>query len=94
VALLQLREDGIAVDPHLLPGWVERAFPIQWPERLMHLRFEANPRRIELAVEKGDELTLAVAGGLRVSLGPASALCCKAMGRDGAIGKRSGDDHP
>ncbi len=63
VAGLQLREDGIAVDPHLLPGWVEMAFPIQWRERLVHLRFEANPRRIELVVEKGDELTLGVAGG-------------------------------
>jgi kojibiose phosphorylase len=26
VAGLQLREDGIAVDPHLLPGWVEMGF--------------------------------------------------------------------
>jgi trehalose/maltose hydrolase-like predicted phosphorylase len=63
VAGLQLREDGIVVDPHLLPGWVEMVFPVQWRERLVHLRFEANPRRIELAVEKGDELTLRVAGG-------------------------------
>jgi kojibiose phosphorylase len=63
VAGLQLREDGIAVDPHLLPGWVQMAFPVQWRERLLHLRFEADPRLIEVAVEKGDELTLAVVGG-------------------------------
>ncbi len=60
---LQLREDGIVVDPHLLPGWVKMAFPVQWRERLVRLRFEANPRRIEVAVESGDELTVAVIGG-------------------------------
>jgi kojibiose phosphorylase len=60
---LQLREDGIAVDPHLLQGWVKMAFPVQWRERLVRLRFEANPRRIEVAVERGGELTVAVVGG-------------------------------
>jgi trehalose/maltose hydrolase-like predicted phosphorylase len=43
VAGLELREDGIAVDPHLLPGWTEMAFPMQWRERLVRLRFEADP---------------------------------------------------
>ena len=60
---LQLQETGIAVDPHLLPGWAELAFPVQWRGRLLRLRFEADPRRIEVAVEKGDELTVAVIEG-------------------------------
>jgi kojibiose phosphorylase len=60
---LRLREDGIAVDPHLLPGWSELAFTVQWPGRLLRLRFEADPRRIEVAVEKGDELAAAVIEG-------------------------------
>ena len=60
---LQVREDGIAIDPHLLPGWAELAFPVQWRGRLLRLRFEADPRRIEVAVEKGDELTVAVIEG-------------------------------
>ena len=60
---LQSQETGIAVDPHLLPGWVELAFPVQWRGRLLHLHFEAYPRRIEVAVEKGDELTVAVSKG-------------------------------
>ncbi|HEX5999460.1 MAG TPA: glycosyl hydrolase family 65 protein [Hyphomicrobiaceae bacterium] len=60
---LQMREDGIAVDPHLLPGWAELAFPVQWQGRLLRLRFAADPRRIEVAVEKGDELAVAVIGG-------------------------------
>jgi kojibiose phosphorylase len=60
---LQVQEGGIAVDPHLLPGWAELAFPVQWRGRLVRLRFEADPRRIEVAVEKGDELAVAVIGG-------------------------------
>jgi kojibiose phosphorylase len=60
---LQLREDGIAVGPHLFPGWAELAFPAQWRGRLLRLRFEADPMRIEVAVEKGDELTVAVIDG-------------------------------
>jgi kojibiose phosphorylase len=60
---LQMREDGIAVDPRLLPGWAELAFPVQWRGRLLRLRFAGDPRRIEVAVEKGDELAVAVIDG-------------------------------
>jgi kojibiose phosphorylase len=79
---LQVREDGIAIDPHLLPGWAELAFPVRWRGRLLRLRFEADPRRIEVAVEKGGELTVAVIEG------PA----CRARGgqRFAVQGDRSG----
>jgi kojibiose phosphorylase len=60
---LQTRENGISVDPHLLPGWAEMVFPVQWRGRLLRLHLEADPRRIEVAVETGDELTLAVVQG-------------------------------
>jgi kojibiose phosphorylase len=60
---LRMREDGIAVDPHLLPGWAELSFPVQWRGRRLRLRFEADPRRIEVTVEKGDELAVAVIEG-------------------------------
>jgi kojibiose phosphorylase len=60
---LQARENGIALDPHLLPGWAEMMFPMQWRGRLLRLHLEADPRRIEVAVETGDELTLAVVQG-------------------------------
>jgi kojibiose phosphorylase len=63
VAGLQLEETGIAVDPHLLPGWAELTFRVQWRGRILCLWFEAEPRRIEVAVEKGDELTIAVIEG-------------------------------
>jgi kojibiose phosphorylase len=60
---LRAREDGIAVDPHLLPGWAEMAFPVRWRGRLLYLRLEADPRRIEVVVETGDKLTLSVPEG-------------------------------
>jgi kojibiose phosphorylase len=60
VAGLRVREDGIVLDPHLLPSWAEMAFPVQWRGRLLRVRLQADPRRIEVAVERGDILTVAV----------------------------------
>jgi kojibiose phosphorylase len=60
---LRAREDGIGVDPHLLPGWAEMAFPVRWRGRLLALRLEADPKRIEVVVETGDKLTLSVPEG-------------------------------
>jgi kojibiose phosphorylase len=60
---LRAREDGVAVDPHLLPGWAEIAFAVQWRGRSLRLRLVAEPRSIEVEVESGDELTVAVPEG-------------------------------
>ena len=60
---LKAREDGIALDPHLLPGWTEMTFSVQWRGRLLRLHLEAEPRCIKVAVETGNELALAVLGG-------------------------------
>ena len=63
VAGLRVRENGIVLDPHLLPGWAEMAFPLQWRGRLLRVRLQADPRRIEVAIERGDELTVALPDG-------------------------------
>jgi len=63
IAGLCVSEDGVVLDPHLLPGWGEMTFPMQWRGRLLRLRLQADPRLIELLVEQGDELTVAVLGG-------------------------------
>jgi trehalose/maltose hydrolase-like predicted phosphorylase len=76
MAGVQLREDGISVDPHLLPSWSELAFPLQWRGRRLRLRFEAQPRRIEAAVEGDGEVTVAVRDG------PA---CCVRSGQNFAL---------
>jgi kojibiose phosphorylase len=63
VAGLRLRENGIVLDPHLLPSWAEMTIPVHWRGRFMRVRLQADPRRIEVAIERGDELTVAVLDG-------------------------------
>src|SRR5450759_4351001 len=79
---LRAREDGIALDPHLLPGWTEMAFPVQWRGRLLRLRLEADRRCIEVNVESGGELCLSV---------PEGPVCLARPGRRYVLrGDRSG----
>jgi kojibiose phosphorylase len=63
VAGLRVCESGIALAPHLLPGWTEMAFPVQWRGRLLRVLLHADPQRIEVSIERGDELTVAVLKG-------------------------------
>ena len=63
IAGLRLSENGIVLAPHLLPGWAEIAFPVQWRGRLLRLRLQADPRRIEVTIERGNELIVAVLDG-------------------------------
>lgn len=79
---LRAREDGIALDPHLLPGWDEVAFSVQWRGRLLRVRLEADRRCIEVNVEGGGELCLSV---------PEGAVCLARPGRCYVLrGDRSG----
>jgi kojibiose phosphorylase len=73
---VQLRNDGIAVVPHLPTSWTELAFPLQWRGRQLRLRFETDPPGIVVAVETGDEFTVEVPGGpvCRVSAGQRMAV--------------------
>jgi kojibiose phosphorylase len=91
---LQLREAGIAVDPHLLPGWAELAFPVQWRGRLLRLRFEADSRRIEVAVEKGDELAVAVIDGPACRARGGQRFALQGDGSGWGNWKEVGDDIP
>jgi kojibiose phosphorylase len=63
VAGLDARDDGIVLDPHLLPGWTEMAFPVQWRGSLLRLNIRAEPRRIEASVETGGDVGLLVRNG-------------------------------
>lgn len=60
---LRPREDGIVLDPHLLPGWTEMRCPVRWRGRSLGLRLVADPERIEVEVEEGGELTVGVVEG-------------------------------
>lgn len=63
VAGLRLSENGITLDPHLLPGWAELTFPVQWRGRLLRLCFRTDPRQIDVTVERGEELIIVIVGG-------------------------------
>jgi trehalose/maltose hydrolase-like predicted phosphorylase len=63
VAGLRLREDGIALDPHLPPGWTEMRCCVQWRGRVLRLTLAADPARIDVEVDGSGELTVAVVDG-------------------------------
>ena len=63
VAGIRIREDGIALDPHLLPGWTEMRCSVQWRGRVVKLTFAANPIRIGVEVGGSGELTIAIIDG-------------------------------
>jgi trehalose/maltose hydrolase-like predicted phosphorylase len=63
VAGVRFREDGIALDPHLLPGWSEIRCSVQWRGRVLRLTLAADTIRIEVAEERSGELTLAIVDG-------------------------------
>jgi len=63
VAGLRLREDGIALDPHLPPGWTEMRCSVQWRGRVLRLTLAADPARIDVEVDGSGELTVAVVDG-------------------------------
>jgi trehalose/maltose hydrolase-like predicted phosphorylase len=63
VAGLRVLGDGIAIDPHLLPGWSAMQFPLRWRGRSLRLHIKADPRQIEVVVESGDDLTVGILEG-------------------------------
>jgi trehalose/maltose hydrolase-like predicted phosphorylase len=63
VAGVRLRDDGIAVDPHLLPGWSAMEFPLRWRGRRLAVRITAEPLEVEIAVFEGGELAVSVVDG-------------------------------
>lgn len=63
IAGIRLKENDLVLDPHLLPGWRALGIPLQWRGRHLRLHFQAEPRRVEVTVEKGDAFTIAMLDG-------------------------------
>jgi trehalose/maltose hydrolase-like predicted phosphorylase len=80
MAGVQMREDGIAVTPHLPPSWTELAFPLQWRGRRLRLRFGTDPPGIDVAVEDGGELTVEVPGGPACRIGAGQRMALRDTG--------------
>jgi len=60
---LRLREDGIALDPHLLPGWTEMRCSVQWRGCVLRVTLATDPPRIEIEVDGSGELTITIVDG-------------------------------
>jgi trehalose/maltose hydrolase-like predicted phosphorylase len=81
VAGVRLREDGIALDPHLLPGWREMRCSMQWRGRVLRLTLAADPARIEVEVAGSGDLTVAIVEGPACRARPGRRY---AVGREGS----------
>ena len=57
---LSLRDDGVALDPHLPADWRSLALAIQWRRR--HLQIKITSRQLEVTLEAGKSMTLFVRG--------------------------------
>ncbi|MBI2939449.1 MAG: glycoside hydrolase family 65 protein [Chloroflexi bacterium] len=71
IAGMQLAEDGLAFDPHLLPGWRSVDFPVQWRGRRLDVAIQAEPAQVcfRLSGEAGP-LWVRVGSGPKVPLRP------------------------
>ena len=81
VAGIRLREDGIALDPHLLPGWTEMRCSVQWRGRVLRLMLAADPARVEIEVDGYGELTVTIIDGPACRARPGRRY---AVGREGS----------
>jgi trehalose/maltose hydrolase-like predicted phosphorylase len=63
MAGLRAREDGIALNPHLPPGWTELRCCVQWRGCRLRLKFNADPPRIEVEVNGAGDLMISVIDG-------------------------------
>ena len=63
MAGLRAREDGIALNPRLPPGWTELRCCVQWRGRWLRLKLNADPPRIEVEVNGTGDLMIAVIDG-------------------------------
>ena len=60
---VRLRDDGIALDPRLPPGWSAMEFPIRWRGRRLTIRIDAEPLEVAIVVLGGGDLTVSLVGG-------------------------------
>jgi kojibiose phosphorylase len=69
---LELREDGLALDPHLPSRWKSMRYPVRW--RGQPLRIEIEPRRIRVTSSGISPVRVAFHGEAPESLAPGRSL--------------------
>ena len=61
--------NGLALDPHLPPGWRHLAFPLQWKGRRLHIQLTAEPATAAVSLEGGPAV-VRLADGPPITLAP------------------------
>ncbi len=80
IAGMRLGEDGLAFDPHLLPGWHGLRFPVRWRGRSVSVSVSREPPGIEVEVEGGDPMTVALIGGPAEVVAPGRRYLARRLG--------------
>jgi len=59
---VSLRDDGIAIDPHLPAGWRSLAFGLHWRGRRLRIMISQDTRLLEVTLEAGEPMTVVSPG--------------------------------
>jgi trehalose/maltose hydrolase-like predicted phosphorylase len=75
MAGMQLLADGLAFDPHLLPGWQALHFSVQWRGRLLGVSLRSEPPQAELwLAEDAESIWVRLGQGARQRLQPGEVI--------------------
>ncbi|MDO8691555.1 MAG: glycosyl hydrolase family 65 protein, partial [Dehalococcoidia bacterium] len=70
LAGMRLAPDGLAFDPHLLPGWSNLRFSVQWRGRRLQVAIEQESQTIEIEIGGGAALLVALSEQPAVIMAP------------------------
>jgi len=59
---LSLRDEGVAIEPHLPAGWRSLTFRAQWRGRRLKIKIDQDGQRLDATLESGEPMTLLVQG--------------------------------
>jgi trehalose/maltose hydrolase-like predicted phosphorylase len=77
---LSLRDDGVALDPHIPAGWTRLSYRVRWRGRRLLIDIDPGNHVVEATLEEGEPMLLYVMGmphdldarkSLRISMAPA-----------------------
>jgi kojibiose phosphorylase len=70
VAGMRLLDDGLAFDPHLLPGWDGLRFPVEWRGRRLEIAVQSEPAHMRFRLASGPGPMTVQAGRAQRTLAP------------------------
>ncbi|HUX86122.1 MAG TPA: glycosyl hydrolase family 65 protein [Chloroflexota bacterium] len=83
---LEIEEEGLTFRPRLLPSWEGLFFPLQWRCRQLRVSVESNPAAFEIALERGESMTVSIGGPVPERTIAKSGRSYRSENRDGIWG--------